>query len=75
MISFDSSEIVNWADKPDASHVLPELVRRLILATTALPEYLDMPSGSSVRMPGWGRIALRVRGESMGSWQRVRLGI
>ena len=53
MISFDSSEIVNWADQPDADHVLPELVRRLILATAPLPEFLDMPSGSSVRMPGW----------------------
>ena len=53
MISFDSSEIVNWTDRPDAHHVLPELVRRLILATVPLPEYLDIPSGSSVRMPGW----------------------
>ena len=53
MISFDSSEIVNWADQSDAHHALPELVRRLILATIPLPEFLDMPSGSSVRMPGW----------------------
>ena len=53
MISFDSSEIVNWTDRPDAHHVLPELVRRLILTTIPLPEFLDMPSGSSVRMPGW----------------------
>ena len=53
MIPFDSSEIANWADQPDANHVLPELVRRLILATLPLPEFLDMPSGSSVRMPGW----------------------
>ena len=53
MITFDSSEIVNWADRPDAHHVLPELVRRLILATISLPGFLDMPSGSSVRMRGW----------------------
>ena len=53
MIPFDSSDIVNWADKPDAPHVLPELVRRLILATVPLPGFLDMPSGSSVRLPGW----------------------
>ena len=53
MIPFDSSEIVNWADQPDAHHILPELVRRLILATAPLPEFLDIPSGSSVRMPGW----------------------
>ena len=53
MISFDASELVNWADRPDAHHVLPELVRKLILATVPLPGFLDMPSGSSVRMPGW----------------------
>ena len=53
MILFDSSDIANWADQPDAHHVLPEVVRRLILATIPLPESLDMPSGSSVRMPGW----------------------
>ena len=53
MIRFDSSEIANWADQPDAYHVLPELVRRLILATASLPKSLDIPSGSSVRMAGW----------------------
>ena len=53
MISFDSSEIVNWTDRPDVHHVLPELVRRLILATVPLPGFIDIPSGSSVRMPGW----------------------
>ena len=53
MIHFDASEIVNWADKPDAQHQLPELVRRLVLATVPQPVSLAMPSGSSVRMPGW----------------------
>ena len=53
MISFDSSEIVNWADKPDAPDAFPELVRRLVLGAVSLPESLEMPSGSSVRMPGW----------------------
>ena len=53
MIPFDSSDIVSWADKPDAPYVLPELVRRLVLATVPLPGFLDMPSGSSVRLSGW----------------------
>ena len=53
MISFDSSDIVNWADNPEAPHLFPELVRRLILASGPLPDFLDMPSGSSVRLPGW----------------------
>ena len=53
MIPFDSSEIEHWADKPDAPHNLPELVRRLILATVPMPSLLHMPSGSSVWRPGW----------------------
>ena len=53
MIPFDPSEIVNWADKPDARHKLPELVQRLILATVPMPSLLHMPSGSSVWRPGW----------------------
>ena len=53
MITFDSSEIVNWADKPDSNHELPELVRKLILATIPQASSISMLSGSSVRMPGW----------------------
>ncbi len=53
MITFDASEIMHWADKPDASHKFPELVRRLIMATVPMPSLLDMPSGSSVTGPGW----------------------
>ena len=53
MIPFDPSDIVNWADKPDAQHRLPEFIRRLILATVPMPSLLHMPSGSSVWRPGW----------------------
>ena len=58
MITFDSSEIANWADKPDAQHQLPELIRRLILATVPTPSLLHIPSGSSVWLR-LGRLALR----------------
>ena len=53
MIPIDPSEIVHWADKPDAQHKLPDLVRRLILATVPMPSLLHMPSGSSIWRPGW----------------------
>ena len=52
--SFDASEIDNWSDTAEATHRLPELILHLVLAT--LPEHplrIDMPSGSSVRLPGW----------------------
>ena len=53
MIPFDTSDIEQWADKPDAPHKLPELVRRLILASVPMPSLLHMPSGSSVWRRGW----------------------
>ena len=53
MIPIDPSEIVHWADMPDAQYKLPELVRRLILATVPMPSLLHMPSGSSIWRPGW----------------------
>ena len=53
MISFEPSEISSWANRPDANHQLPELVRRLILATVPEISRLDMPSGSAVWQSGW----------------------
>ena len=64
MITFDSSEIANWADKPDAQHLLPELIRLLILATVPMPSLLDMPSGSSVWLPGWDGLLVTERGNA-----------
>ena len=52
--SFDASEINNWSDTADAENKLPELIRRLVLSTLPEPPTrVDMPSGSSVRLPGW----------------------
>lgn len=53
MIAFDASEVNAWASRPDAPHQLPELIRRLILATCPMPSLIQMPSGSSVHQPGW----------------------
>ena len=52
--SFDASEIDNWSDTAEATHRLPELILHLVLATLPEPPLrIDMPSGSSVRLPGW----------------------
>ena len=53
MIAFDASDICHWANNPDAFHKLPELVRRLVMATVPMPSLLQMPSGSSVWRAGW----------------------
>ena len=67
MIAFDPSDSDRWADKPDAPHQLPELVRRLILATVPMPSLLHMPSGSSVWRRGWdGRLVV----ENGNTWVR-----
>ena len=64
MIPFDSSEILNWADKPDSQHQLPELIRRLILATVPMPSLLHMPSGSSVWLSGWDGLLVTEEGNA-----------
>ena len=52
--SLDASEIINWSDRDDAANRLPELLFRLVVGTLPEPALrIDMPSGSSVRLPGW----------------------
>ncbi len=53
MIPFEPSEISSWANRSDANHRLPELIRGLILATVPELSRLDMPSGSAVWLSGW----------------------
>ena len=63
--SFDPSEFNNWSDTAEAEYKLPDLVRRLVLATLpAPPTRIDMPSGSSVRLPGWDGLLEVVRGNA-----------
>ena len=64
MISFDASEIEHWADMPNAQDKLPELVRRLIMATVPMPSLLNMPSGSSIWRPGWDGVLVVENGNS-----------
>ena len=52
MVYFDAAELDRWSDLPDAPHRLPELIRRLVAATRPMARF-DIPSGSSVRLPGW----------------------
>ena len=79
MIPLDSSEIVRWADNPDTQHQLPELVRRLVLATVPMPSLLHMPSGSSVSRPGWDGLLVVEKGnawvpDGASAWEFSREG-
>ena len=49
MIDFDASEIASWANP----NQFPQLISKLILATTPATLFIDMPSGSAVWLPGW----------------------
>ena len=53
MIQFDSSDFFHWADVPNAHHQLPQLLRQLVMTTLPMPSLIDIPSGSSVVLPGW----------------------
>jgi hypothetical protein len=51
----NASDIKNWPNNNSrqCSQMLPELVRRLVLATTSSIKEINFPSGDSVTMGGW----------------------
>lgn len=51
-----STDIKQWADRRDAQSVLPELVTRLIRATTSNITQIRFPSGDAVHLIGWDGI-------------------
>jgi transcriptional regulator with XRE-family HTH domain len=53
----DATDLSQWSARNDAKATFPELIERLILATTGnLPNRLQFPSGDSVQQPGWDGI-------------------
>ncbi|TVT38608.1 hypothetical protein FNT36_20735 [Hymenobacter setariae] len=46
-------DIKRWSAEPSAPYHLPELIRRLIFATTPTLEHIDFPIGASVNSGGW----------------------
>ncbi len=51
-MSITAEHLTSWAAKPEARTLLPDLVRRLILASGAKLRRLDLPGGSAVDRPG-----------------------
>ena len=64
MIPFEQSDISSWANRPDANYQLPQLIRRLILATVPELSRVDMPSGSAVWLSGWDGLLTADTGNS-----------
>lgn len=48
-----ATDIARWAGTRAAQERLPELVRRLVYATTEAPTYVDFPSGDAVQLGGY----------------------
>ena len=48
-----TTDLDQWADSREAQSLLPELVLRLIRATTPAVSTLRFPSGDAVRLTGW----------------------
>ena len=66
-------DIDMWASRIDARATLPELMRRLLHATTELRQ-LDMPAGAGVGARGWDGVVEALRGhvfcpEGMSVWE------
>ena len=60
MITFDATDFIHWADRPDAFHQLPNLIRRLAMEIWPKPDYIDIPGGSSVRLGGFdGQVGVK----------------
>ncbi|MDE0318932.1 MAG: hypothetical protein OXI97_03545 [Acidimicrobiaceae bacterium] len=54
--------LLEWATSADAAGQLPQLVRMLIAETEPSAEFIDMPSGSGVAVPGWDGVVRCGRG-------------
>lgn len=55
----DATDIAQWAQRRDAQDTLPQVIRRLVFATSK-PLHVDFPSGEAVQLGGWdGRLAVQ----------------
>jgi hypothetical protein len=48
-----ATDIAQWAATRASQDRVPELLRRLVYATTDAPQYIDFPSGDAVQLDGW----------------------
>jgi transcriptional regulator with XRE-family HTH domain len=70
------TDLAHWADRRDGQAMLPELVRRLILAERGYFPELRFASGESVQMHGWdGECRVDSGGDQIpGGWSGWELG-
>lgn len=52
----DALDLQEWANRRDAQATLPELLRRLALASSPSIKLCDFPAGEGIQQPGWDGI-------------------
>lgn len=60
----DASDLAAWSDRREAQQRLPELVRRLVLASPVNPSRVSFRSGEGVQLSGWDGIVESVSGDA-----------
>jgi transcriptional regulator with XRE-family HTH domain len=70
------TDLDHWADRRDGQAMLPELIRRLVLAEKGYFPELRFPSGDSVQMHGWdGRCRVEMATDQIpAGWSGWELG-
>lgn len=66
----DATDLVEWAHRRDAQALLPQLVQRLILATTDRARRVAFRSGEGINLSGWDGVV-----ESEGPHPFVPIGV
>jgi hypothetical protein len=64
LLNIQAAEISSWSVQPDAKAKLPEVIRRLVLATAPRLALVDFPSGSRVYEAGWDGITEDIIGSA-----------
>jgi len=53
LVLASGTDIAQWGATRASQDRLPEMLRRLVFATTETPSYVDFPSGDAVQLDGW----------------------
>jgi hypothetical protein len=64
LVFASGSDISHWAATRVAQGLLPELLRRLVYATTRAPSYVDFPGGDAIQLGGADGVVELVEGHS-----------
>lgn len=51
-----ATDLTEWANRLESKHIFPELIRRLIFATSSNITHIDFASGEGVQLGGWDGI-------------------